>query len=202
VLAERDVVGREPVSDRDRSKTYGFDRRARRQHIANSVTIDRGQPDRVPLIRAPGADERDMPRIGRPGNLTNLRVSISNSNAALARKIGRHCHSDRSSPRVGKPIAVGRPGVEIALQCGDYHQCGLRGPCKLWRRLESEQGSSNYPRQLVPHRSDLREAFHRPERSVSHIFNANLFERMFLEELFVRVAEMQTLSSEPLEFPT
>ena len=33
-------------------------------------------------------------------------------------------------------------------------------------------------------------------------FSTVSFERMLLEELSVRVAEMQTLSSEPLEFPT
>jgi len=33
------------------------------------------------------------------------------------------------------------------------------------------------------------------------IFNANLSEGMALKELSVRIAEMQTLSSEPLEFP-
>lgn len=34
------------------------------------------------------------------------------------------------------------------------------------------------------------------------VFNANLSEGIPLEEFPVRVAEMQTLSSEPLEFPT
>ena len=34
------------------------------------------------------------------------------------------------------------------------------------------------------------------------VIDANLLEGMRLEELSVRVAEMQALSSEPLEFPT